>query len=775
MKPTLKIAKNELYALYYSPVAWVIMILFLVLTSIDYTGLVANNLNLVDRGGFHLRYVVNLTNKILDGEFGGIINHLYIFFPLITMGLISREKRDGSINLLYSSPVRKSEIVLGKFLAIVVFTLALIVLVIFTLIGLSISLANPDYGHMIASLIGLFFVLCTYASIGLFISSLTNYSIVAAIITFGVFALFSNMGVILNNVNIARDITFYLNIEARTNPLIDGLINSRDILYFVIISGSFLSFTIIKLKSATESISAYRKAGRYVAVIVAAFIIGYVSTRPQLTGYLDATRDQLNTITPPTQQTLSKLDEGPLQITVFANLLSNYFSRFTPERQNYIVHYILGSYIRFKPNIEVKFVYYYAKSRYNYNPPSADGKTLKERAKQAAKNNNVNFDRFLTFDQVKKIYNTEQENNGCFFLLKYKNRKVVVRTFRDFKFWASENEWAAGFKRLINQSPKIIFLTGHGERSPFSNRRVSYQLITSTLKNRSSLINQGYTVDTLVLQEHKMISTDIAGLAIVDPSVPYSPEGIKKIREYIAAGGNLFVAAEPYHRDVIQPVLSLLGLSLHNGFFAQSNEHMAANVASAYLTKTAQHLYPQFYRHLQKMTRYYGDSAYAVKMQTATALTYNKDGIFKIKPLLRTHKGQTWLRYTPIPRDSIHKMIEKPAGNQTDPFTTAVMMDRHIHGKNQIIIAVSDADYLTPSTIYGYFPGVRKYNFQFGFYCFSQFSYGEFPANTMRPDTDHKFAITSDDVVYQTIVLIYIIPFLMIVLGSVILIRRKRK
>lgn len=771
MKQIINIAKNELYSLFYSPIAWVIMILFLVLTSIDYSIYITSYLSAIDRGGVFLSAVRQLTNGVLKGEFRGIYTNLYLFFPLITMGLISRETNKGTIKLLYSSPVKVHEIVLGKFLAIVVFTIALIVLVLFTFVGLSISLANPDYGNMIASLIGLFLVLCTFASIGLFISSLTSYSIVAAVITFVVFAVFTKMNMILYNVNILPDITFYLNMKLRMKPLFEGLLNTRDIFYFLIICGSFLSFTIIKLKSATESISIYKKASRYATVIGVAFIIGYISTRPPLMVFIDSTRDQIHTITPPTQKTLAKLDEDNLQITVFANVLTRKITSITPRRQNGIIYSILGPYIRFKPYMEVEFIYYYAESPYAYTAPEDEDKTLKERAQKAAKINGIDFDQVLTLEQVKEFYDVTRENNDNFFLLKYKDKQIVVRTFIGGDYWPYENEWAAAFKRLINQSPTIVFLAGHGERSPFSGRKISYSMLTGAKKNRNSLLNQGYTIDTLSLKNHESIPLDIAGLAIVDPKIHYSQEGINKIKEYITAGGNLFVAAEPYHREEISPVLKLLGLSLHKGILVQSNSNRPANVVTTYLTETAQHLNPRFYKGMQLATKYYGGTGYKVMMKSATALEYNEDGDFKIKPLLKTHELLSWMRFKPVPRDSLHEKLKRPGNSPTGPFITALMMHRKINGKQQVVIAAGDADYIANTLA----SSRSLYNFGFGFYSFSQFSYGKFPANTMSTDTDNKFAIGSDDVIYQKAAFIYIIPFLMALLGSVILIRRKRK
>src|SRR5699024_3271404 len=216
-------------------------------------------------------------------------------------------------------------------------------------------------------------------------------------------------------------------------------------------------------------------------------------------------------------------------------------------------------------------------------------------------------------------------------------------------------------KQFIQPSPKIAFLTGHGERSPFVVRSVSYRFITSAKKQRRSLINQGYKVDTLSLINRNTIPNDIAGLAIVDPKQPYSREELDKLNKYIESGGNLFIAGEPDHRDAIQPVMNLLGLTLREGRLAQSNKYRPGNVITGYLTPAGQQLSEQFNRSLSRYTKFRGDSTYKIRMKTASGLEYQDNSSFTVKPLVKTEGGKTWIRHSLIPRDSLHTKLEKPA------------------------------------------------------------------------------------------------------------------
>jgi len=779
MKRTLHIAKNELNSMFFSPVAWLMMVLFLILTSVDYLRVTSDFVGYFERGGYYLMLTKDLTDGLLSHPLFGyffhdVIPNLYIFFPLITMGLISKEISSGTIKLLYSSPIRISEMVFGKFLAMVCFTLVLILMLSFTLIGLSFSLAHPDYGHIFASVLGLFLVLCTYAAIGLFISSLTSYQIVAAIITFAVLAFLSKIGNLWQDIDSLRNITYYMNINGKSFDLIRGLLNTRDIFYFLIVITSFLFFTIIRIKSATESISKLKKISRYAVVIVAAFTIGYITSRPRLNMYYDTTRDKTHTITPPTRAMLAKLDDGPLEINVFWNLLDFSYDRMPPKDRNGIETFLWEPYIRFKPNIKINYYYYYDADTGSYYFKLNPGKTLREIAEKQAKGAGLSLSRFLSPEQVNKMVNTKKQEYRCFFQLKYKNKSAILNVFDDNDFWPYEDQIAASINRLIATPPKIEFLTDEIERGPFSERTRDFKLIASYLGNRYALINEGYDFDTLSLKDKAAIPLNIAALVIADPRTPFSSENMAKIKSYIDAGGNLFVASEPERRDVIKPLFDELGLSIRSGQLIQPSEKYSSDCIFTYLSDRAKNLSPQFHKFLADEQKYAGDSVFRVALGGASVMEYKEQNGFHIEPLLRTDPNLSWNRMAPISEDSLQLKVGRLPSDEHGQFVTAVLMDRQTNGKDQRIVAASDANYLTKTVIYGGWDP-KRYNYDFGFWCFSYFSYGKFPTNTLRPQTDDKMSITVADLPKQRILLFYILPALIAIAGSVILIRRKRK
>jgi ABC-2 type transport system permease protein len=773
MKKIFEIANNELKSIFYSPIAWIILTVFLYLISADYFGTAVQLVGRYERGGAALAYCEYLT-AALTSEPGAflltVISYLYLFFPLITMGLISREVNGGTIKLLTSSPVRIREIVLGKFFAVVIFTLALLSLICLIYINIAFNLFHPDLSQMLASLLGLFILFSTYAAIGLFISSLTSYQIVAAVITITLFMLFDKLGFYWQEIGIVREITFYLNLGGKSGNLIQGLYNLRDLSYFGILIFVFLCFTAFRLRSKIESVSSVKKIVRNLTVITAAFLLGYITSRPSINIYWDTTRNERLTITPQTQRTLARLNDGDLEVIAFVNLFRNY-DRFSPGAQNRLINYVWEPYIRFKPDINFKFVYYYGLDSANERVRNNSGRTIEQIVERDARSRNLPASFFVAADSVKKYVDVASEDFDSFFLLRYKGKQMVLRIFDDLPFWPSEDEVAAAISKLVDTIPAIVFSTGKIERSPYLKRQGDYNSIMAERTERHSLVNQGYLLDTVSL-DRKEVFQKIAALVIADPRVPYTPEALHWIDNYIKDGGNLFIACEPDKKAVIQPVLDMVGIRLKPGMLLQSNRMFSSDLVYGYLTDSAIHMAPQLEREIADR-RYYGDSVFRVALGGASAMEITGRE-FKVTPLLYSDPTTCWNRLEKVDQDSIKLALQREPTDETGKFLVAVKLERMVGGKLQRIIVVSDADFLTPALRVSERP--RRLNFSFGFWCFGQFSYGRLPANTLRPKSiDNGFRVKVSQFERQKIYYFVLIPALLIISGTVILIKRRRR
>jgi ABC-2 type transport system permease protein len=116
MKKVLRIARVELSILFYSPIAWLVLIIFMIQCGVTFTDIIAK---------FETSQQLNNAMKSLtintfggrEGLFAAVQSKLFLYIPLLTMGLMSREISSGSIKLLLSSPVTTFEIIIGKFVA----------------------------------------------------------------------------------------------------------------------------------------------------------------------------------------------------------------------------------------------------------------------------------------------------------------------------------------------------------------------------------------------------------------------------------------------------------------------------------------------------------------------------------------------------------------------------------------------------------------------------------------------------------------------------------
>ncbi len=194
------------------------------------------------------------------------------------MGIINREISNGTIKLLYSSPVTTRQIVLGKFFGLMIFNLLLLSIFAIILASIRMNTQNGKFGWYLSIILGVFLLTSAYSAIGLFISCLTGYQIVAAVITFASFFVLSAISGLWQQYNLVRDITHFLSISGKAEKMMSGLITSRDILYFLLVISMFIGFALIKLQSTQESRKWTANAARYAALTLIIIILGYFSS-----------------------------------------------------------------------------------------------------------------------------------------------------------------------------------------------------------------------------------------------------------------------------------------------------------------------------------------------------------------------------------------------------------------------------------------------------------------------------------------------------------------
>jgi ABC-2 type transport system permease protein len=806
MKTTFEIAKTELELLFYSPIAWFLLVAFLFQCGLAYTGALEGLLTEQEMGGIGLKYMTFLTSRIFRPPFGiwsDLAGKLYLYLPLLTMGLMSREINAGTIKLLYSSPIKVKEIILGKFLAMMFYNLVLIsALLLIALCGLY-NIQSPDAGLLFSGLFGMYLLLCTYAAIGLFMSCLTAYQVVAALSTLVLLAVLNYVGTLWQGIDFVRDLTYFLSISGRADHMLQGLITTKDILYFLVIIGAFLGFSIYKLQGDRESRPAWVKASRYALIVVCTLTIGYIFSRPGFIGYIDTTATQSMTLAANAQKILKETGDAPIEVTSYVNLLDGRFWFGRPDQRNQdMVRW--EPYLRFKPDISFKYVYYYDssddKNQFKYNP----GMTVKSLAEQFTKSMKMDMSMFRTPAEIHKLIDLRPERNRYVMQLKYKNRVTFLRLFNDPITFPTETETAAALKRLMQaKMPKIAFVQGELERSIDKVGDRHYKILTNEITFRNSLVNQGFDVTTVTLKDQD-IPRDITALVIADPKVAFDTVTLMKIQQYIAAGGNLLIAGEPGKQALLNPLLQPLGVQMMDGMLVEKNTDFSPDLVQSFLT-------PIVTGFTKKL---HGDAedSLCVTMKGAAALSYRTDGPFTINPLVMTEEKYSWNKKVRPDAETIESdedatvsgegmtvmasspgvIVEGPKtkekinpafkglsyspqqGDRKGPLPVVLGLTRTINGRQQRIVVSGDADFLSNSELAR--NNIQTCNFDFSTALFSWFSNGEFPIDSYRPPSkDKRLTLTDQGFYFLRIFLLGILPGLLLIIGSILLIRRKRK
>jgi ABC-2 type transport system permease protein len=258
--------------------------------------------------------------NIFDGGYAGLdtlfILSPWIFMflvPAVTMRMIAEEKRLGTIELIFSRPVSEREIVYGKYfasLALVLLALLPGIIYYISVWNLGATPGNLDKGGTMGAFIGLFFLAAVYASAGVFASSLTDNQVIAFIIAVTVcFLLFIGFDsfAYLPGLKKIDEVVMRLGINEHYKSISRGVIDLRDIFYFIAVIAVFNEFTVFKLQSHrwTENKSELRNWLRLILTLSAVIIIASASMILRLRA--DLTEDNRYTLSAPTRKILSEI------------------------------------------------------------------------------------------------------------------------------------------------------------------------------------------------------------------------------------------------------------------------------------------------------------------------------------------------------------------------------------------------------------------------------------------------------------------------------------
>ncbi len=239
----INVARKELKSMFASPMGWVILSLLMFAFGTYYLNGV-NDYFAVMSGAMRPAERTGVTQFVGQMVFGFASFMVLFAVPLLSMRLISEERRSQTLPFLFSAPISLTEIVLGKFFGLVAFLSILIVFIAAMLITLNIW-ADIDFGFIIANSIGLLLMVASFSALGLYFSSMTQQPVVAAILTF--IALFALMFLDRFFAGDPSNTLASLSLTRHFQSFSSGLIDTADIAYFVLFIVAFLTLTVRRL------------------------------------------------------------------------------------------------------------------------------------------------------------------------------------------------------------------------------------------------------------------------------------------------------------------------------------------------------------------------------------------------------------------------------------------------------------------------------------------------------------------------------------------------
>lgn len=232
------IASKEFRSYLTSPMAYIVTCIFLILTGVFFVFyLVGNNYNDTSISGFV--------------QYGSMF--LLLFAAVMTMRLLSEEKKLGTWELLLTSPVKDSEVIVGKFLGSMGLLVAMLVLTLYYPLIL-VVFGDPDMGPILTSYLGMVLLGSSALAVGIFASSLTSNQIISAVVSGGILFGLWFVGTVTQSAPTAiKNVLNYISLSGHFSSFNIGVIDTRDVIYYLSVTVLFLYLSIRSIEQGRWS------------------------------------------------------------------------------------------------------------------------------------------------------------------------------------------------------------------------------------------------------------------------------------------------------------------------------------------------------------------------------------------------------------------------------------------------------------------------------------------------------------------------------------------
>ncbi len=507
------IYKRELRAFFHSMIGWIFLAVMLF-----FVGLYFSIYNL----GQGYPYVAIILSSILFV--------VIITIPVLTMRIMTEDRKQNTDKLLYTAPVRTISVILGKYFAMLtVFAVPVLMACIYPLfLGLY---GKVPYLETYVAVLGFFVYGAACIAIGQFISSLTENQIVAAVLSFLVLFLGYMMsgitGVLSENGNVLTKILNCFSFSERLSTFFDGVCDLPSYLYFITLTVVFLFFTYESLQKKRFSVSTGRirrsafSTGLIALVIAAAVGANYALTLlPESAKQFDVTDEGIYQIGDQTKTVLSGLSED---VTIYV-LESQ-------DKVDSIVDRLITKYKENSDHIQVV-----------YKSPAQ-------------------------YPEFAAKYGAQSAESGSLIVESAKRYKLIPNSslYETELDYATYSQTVTGFDGEGQLTSAIAYVTG--DDLPVLYQVCGHEELAIAGELQTQIEKENVELRTLNLMENETVPEDASGLVILAPTQDFSADDAAKIADYLQNGGKVLLVTTWTEKaqENLTGIFAPYGLSLTPG------------------------------------------------------------------------------------------------------------------------------------------------------------------------------------------------------------------
>ncbi len=459
-----------------------------------------------------------------------------ISIPILTMRILAEERKQKTDQLILTAPVSVSGIVVGKFLALAtIFAIPIGIISIYPLV-LSIF-GEVVFGETYLAIIGFLLYGLACIAIGIFISSITESQVIAAVITFGILFLGYVMSGLTNMIsttgNLLTKVLDCFDMVRPFDELLNGSLHITSIVYYLSIIAIFLIFTVqsiqkrrYQVSARNISMSAYSSLVIVISTVIAVFLNVFANKLPTKCTVFDLTNDKIYSITDDSKKLVKAIEEE-INIYVLVN----------EKQADETLDATLQNYVSLNSNIQVSYV-----------DPAVNPKFFTQYTDASVTENSLvieSSNRSKVID-YSSIYRTEFD---------YTTYSSVVTGYD------GEGQITSAISYVVSDSmPKVYILEGHEELA-FDN----------TFQDSLEKANVEY--ETINLMNYQEIPSDAESVIVNAPTEDLSSDDAEKVLDYMEKGGDVLLISTYTGKELsnFNRLLDYYGVQVSKGLVIEDN------------------------------------------------------------------------------------------------------------------------------------------------------------------------------------------------------------